>query len=196
MTGLDPSTALMGEARRLDREAGIAVQYMVGTAEQTGLSAASLDGVSAGQCWHWFDRAAAGHELHRVLSPGGWLVIAHFDWLPLSGNVVEATEALIKAHNPGWQMDGGTGIYPQWPRDVNEAGFTNIETFSFDVMVPYTHEAWRGRIRASAGIAASLSPKQVAAFDEAHCRMLERQFADDPLGVPHRVFAVVCWKAE
>lgn len=195
VTGLDPSAALMVEAQRLDNEAGVTVRYMVGTAEQTELSDASFEGVSAGQCWHWFDRAAAARELRRVLIPSGWLVIAHFDWLPLSGNVVEATEALIKAHNSDWQMGGGTGIYPQWPRDVSEAGFTKVETFSFDVMVPYTHEAWRGRIRASAGIAASLSPEKVAAFDEAHRRMLDEQFADVPLGVPHRVFAVVCWKA-
>jgi hypothetical protein len=62
-------------------------------------------------------------------------------------------------------------------------------------MIPYTHEAWRGRIRASAGIAASLPPEQVAAFDRAHHRMLEEHFTADPLGIPHRVFAVVCWKA-
>ncbi len=194
VTGLDPSTALMAEAQRLDEEAGVAVTYLVGKAEQTGLSAASFDGVSAGQCWHWFDRAAAARELHRVLIPGGWLVIAYFNWLPLAGNVVEATEALIKTHNPNWQMGGGTGILPLWPRDVGEAGFTNIETFSFDVMAPYTHEAWSGSVRARAGVAASLPPEQVAAFDEAHRRMLEERFPADPLGVPHRVFAVVCWK--
>jgi ubiquinone/menaquinone biosynthesis C-methylase UbiE len=73
VTGLDPSKALMAEAQRLDREAGVVVNYIVGTAENTGLSNATFDGVSAGQCWHWFDRAAAARELHRVLIPGGWL---------------------------------------------------------------------------------------------------------------------------
>ena len=43
---------------------------------------------------------SAALEARRLLAPSGRLVIAHFDWLPLPGNVVEATEALIKAHNP------------------------------------------------------------------------------------------------
>jgi hypothetical protein len=42
--------------------------------------------------WPWF----GGH----ILKPGGKLVIAHFDWLPLTGNVVEATEELILQYNP------------------------------------------------------------------------------------------------
>ena len=51
-------------------------------------------------------------------------------------------------------------------RDMAVAGFKNIETFSFDLDSIYTHEAWRGRIRASAGVGASLAPEAVAAFDD------------------------------
>ncbi len=48
VTGLDPSSALVDEARRLDAEAGISVDYVVGTAEDTGLSARSFHLVVAG----------------------------------------------------------------------------------------------------------------------------------------------------
>lgn len=54
------------------------------------------------------------------------------------------------------------------------------------------HRAWRGRIRASAGVAASLPPEQVSQFDAGLGRLLRQQFPDDPLEVPHRVFAVIC----
>ena len=70
-------------------------------------------------------------------------------------------------------------------------GFENIETFSFDLPVLYSHIAWRGRIRASAGVAASLAPDQVAQFDAELKALLAIQFPTDPLQVPHRVFAVV-----
>lgn len=192
VTGLDLSSELVAEARRLDREAGVETRYVVARAEETGLEAAAFDGVSAGQCWHWFDRPRAAAEVRRLLVPGGWLVIAHFDWLPLPGNVVEATEALILAHNPDWAMDGGCGIYPAWPADAAIAGFRDIETFSFDLDVPYSHEAWRGRIRASAGVAASLPRDAVARFDAEHAALLAERFPDDPLAVPHRCFALVC----
>jgi SAM-dependent methyltransferase len=192
VTGLDPSVALLDAAAELDREVGVYVRYVTASAERTGLADASFDVVSAGQCWHWFDRPRAAHEVRRLLVPRGWLVIAHFDWLPLPGNVVTATEQLIERHNPAWPLGGGLGIYPAWLHDVAVAGFSDIESFSFDVAVPYTHAAWRGRIRASAGVAASLPPERVRTFDDDLRALLAAQFPREPLQVPHRVFAVVC----
>lgn len=190
VTGVDPAAALLDEAAVLDREADVSVRYRTGTAETLSEPDAVLDLVTAGQCWHWFDQPKAAREIARVLKPGGRILIAHFDWLPQTGDVVEATEALILGHNPAWTMAGGNGIYPQWLRDLADTGFSRIETFSFDLDVPYSHAAWRGRIRASAGIKASLSPQAIEAFDDALATLLAGHFPDDPLQVPHRVWAV------
>ncbi|MCB0062524.1 MAG: class I SAM-dependent methyltransferase, partial [Caldilineaceae bacterium] len=121
--GIDPAAAMLAEARRLADAVALTIDFRLGKAEATGLPAQSADVVSAGQCWHWFDRPAAAAEVARILRPSGKVVIAHFDWLPLAGNVVAATEALIEEHNPAWHLGGGTGIYPQWLRDLGEAGF-------------------------------------------------------------------------
>ncbi len=172
----------------MDREAGVSVDYRVGSAEALQAADASLELVTAGQCWHWFDRPKAAREAARVLAPGGRIVIGHFDWLPLAGNVVEATEALILDFNPSWALAGGSGLYPGWLRDLDEAGFTRLETFSFDLDVPYSHEGWRGRIRASAGIKASLSPEETARFDAALAERLAERFPQDPLAIPHRIW--------
>jgi SAM-dependent methyltransferase len=192
VTGLDLSPELMREAQRLDQRAGAAVRYIAGRAEKTGLLSASFDVVTAGQCWHWFERAKAAAEARRVLKPNGVLVIAHFDWLPLPGNVVEATERLILAHNSAWSFAGGTGIHDRWLTDVAIAGFESIETFSFDVDVPYSHEAWRGRIRASAGVTASLPLDAVTRIDQELAAILADRFPIEPLAVPHRVWALTC----
>ncbi|MBL6752421.1 MAG: methyltransferase domain-containing protein [Nevskia sp.] len=191
VTGLDVAPQLLEQARVLDRSAGLSVEYRVARAETTGLPDRHFDVVSAGQCWHWFDRPAAAAEVRRLLRPGGRVVIAHFDWLPLPGNVVAATEALILKHNSAWGMAGGSGTYPRWFTDLALAGFTGLESFSFDQAVTYTHEAWRGRIRASAGVAASLPPERVITFDQEHRAMLDSRFPEDPLQVPHRVFALI-----
>jgi SAM-dependent methyltransferase len=187
---VDLAQQLIEQAEALDRSAGVEVTYRVAPAEDTGLPSSSFDVYAAGQCWHWFDRHRAATEVNRLLRPSGWLVICHFDWLPLRGNIVEATETLIEAHNPDWSMGGGTGIHPRWTVDVAEAGFVDIETFSFDVVVPYTHDAWRGRVRASAGVGGSLHADDVRDFDQALGDLLAQGFAD-PLAVPHRVWALV-----
>ncbi|MEM7439585.1 MAG: class I SAM-dependent methyltransferase [Pseudomonadota bacterium] len=194
VTAVDPADDLMKEASRLDKAAGVDVTYLTGKAEALPMEDAAFDLAIAGQCWHWFDRPRAGAELSRVLRPGGRAVIAHFDWLPLPGSVVEATEALILRHNPAWAMGGGTGIYPAWLGDLAAAGFEDVETFSFDIDQPYTHVAWRGRIRASAGVAASLDAAGVDAFDADLAALLADQFPADPLSVPHRVWAVTACK--
>lgn len=78
VTGLDPSISLTEEAKRLDQEAQVSVQYVTAKAEQTGLPDASFDVVTAGQCWHWFDRSKAAQEVRRLLVPNGQLVIRHY----------------------------------------------------------------------------------------------------------------------
>ena len=163
------------------------IDFREGRAEALPLADGAVDVVAAGQCWHWFDRPRAAAEARRVLGPGGRVVIAHFDWIPQPGSVVEAAEALVQAHNPEWRFAGGTGLYPRWLADLTGAGFVDLETASFDVAVTYSHEAWRGRIRASAGVAASLPPDAVARFDAAHAAMLAARFPD-PVEAPHRVW--------
>jgi SAM-dependent methyltransferase len=190
VTGVDPAAALLDKARLLDARAGVEVRYLVGAAERTGLADDSADVVSAGQCRHWFRPAETTAEVRRLLRPGGSVVIAHVDWLPVSGNVVAATEALILRHNPAWTLAGGTGLYPRRLTDLRLGGFTGIETFSFDLDVPYSHLDWVGRIRASDGVTASLDPAAVGVFSAELTALLADRFPGDPLLVPHRVWAV------
>lgn len=189
--GVDISLELITEARELDRLAGVNVEYLVSRAEATQIPNASVDMVTAAQCWHWFDREIAAEEAFRVLTPGGQILIVHFDWLPLPGNVVSATEMLIQKFNPSWEMGGGTGLYPGWLTDLAVAGFQRLETFSFDVTVMFNHSSWRGRIRASAGVGASLPLDKIVLFDEQLGQLLQINFPGEPLEVPHRVFSVI-----
>jgi SAM-dependent methyltransferase len=184
---------MLDQAQRLADEAGLAIDWVQASAEATGLPPASFDIVIAGQCWHWFDKPRATAEAKRLLKPNGLLAIAHFDWLPLPGNMVTATERLIEAHNPNWTLGGGTGRYPQWARAVEDAGFDGIEIFEYELDVPYSHEAWRGRIRASAGVGGSLAPDAVQRFDDDLKSLLTKDFPGDPLAVPHRVWAMTAY---
>jgi SAM-dependent methyltransferase len=205
--GVDISAQLLEQAKDICVQENLEIDFRFAKAEETGLPDNSYDVVSAGQCWHWFERPKAAAEVKRILKPQGRALIAHFDWLPLAGNVVDVTEKLIQKFNPSWYDRFGdkTGLYPDWFRDLGEAGFANIQSFSFDLDVPYTMDAWRGRIRASSGVGASLSDEEVGRFDSELKSLLEGaeqvEFKSEAgsylaLSIPHRVFVVHAVKAE
>lgn len=191
VTGLDPSAELIAQAQELDAEAGVTTAYLRSRIEDNDLPDASFDVITAGQCWHWFEQPAAALACARLLRPGGLMLCTHFDWLPWPGTVVEATEHLILEHNPAWRGHSGHGIHYKEFADLTAAGFKSLQSFSYDEDVVYSHEAWRGRIRASAGVAASLAPEAVRAFDAAHAKLLATRFNKDPMSIPHRVFALI-----
>jgi SAM-dependent methyltransferase len=189
VTGLDIAPDMMDAAKALDAVLGLAIEYVIGKAEETGLPSESFDLVTAACCWHWFDRPKASAEILRLLKPGGWLVICAQNWFPLGGNVVARTEAILQRHNPKWPFGGLDGMTPDAVRDLRTAGFQSIESFSVDFEIPYSHEGWRGRMRASAGVSGSLAPEQVKAFDDELAAMLARDFPRQPLQVTHCLYA-------
>ncbi|MCM2990057.1 class I SAM-dependent methyltransferase [Bacillus safensis] len=191
VTGVDISKELIIEAKKIAEEKGLNIKYVNSTAESLPFKENQFDTVTAAQCWHWFDKEKVLQEINRVLKIDGKLVIIHLDWLPLKENVVAKTEELIISFNPSWSGGGGNGMYPAWLTQVSEAGYREIETFTFDLNVNFSHQAWRGRIRASAGVGASLSDKDVKIFDEKLKSLLEKDFSET-LIIPHRVFCLVC----
>jgi hypothetical protein len=170
-------------AKDLDLPLGI----IEGVAEDTREPAASYELITVAQAWWWFDPVKTLAEANRLLVGGGRMLIASFCYLPLPGSIAEQSEALVLKHNPGWGAAGCQGIFPEQATQLAVAGFTSIETISYDVLVPFTHEAWRGRMRACNGVAASLPESVVLAFDQ-ELGCLLASHCPDPFSVHHRIF--------
>jgi ubiquinone/menaquinone biosynthesis C-methylase UbiE len=190
--GIDPSPEMLAQAAELARAEQVSVDYVRAWAEATGLADACCDVVCAGQCWHWFDRPRAAAEVARVLRPGGFALIACFTYLSEPGTVGAVTEALVLRHNPSWPLAGSDGRAPWFAEDLTEQGLRHSDTFSFDLDVTMTHEAWRGRLRACNGIM-TLPPDRIAAFDHDLTELLGRDYPN-PIEVPHRLFGIVSRK--
>lgn len=189
VVGLDPSPGMLAQAARLAAEASLDTTWICAHAEETGLPEGSFDAVSAGQCFHWFDRPRAAAECHRVLRPGGRIVVAYFSYLPDPGSLAEATEALVLKYNRTWGWAGDDGRYFEALTDLEQAGFEHLETFDSVMPVAFTHEAWRGRFRACNGVLTQ-PLATIAAFDGELKQLLAERFSE-PLLVDHRLWAIV-----
>ena len=69
-----------------------------GTAEETGLETASVDFVTAGRAFHWFDTNRARPEFQRILRPGGWVVLATNSRVRDESPQSLAYEAVLREH--------------------------------------------------------------------------------------------------
>ena len=73
-----------------------------GTAEATTLPGASVDFVTAGQAFHWFDPPAARREAIRILRPQGWCVLVWNVRRTDSTPFLAGYEQLLHEYAPGY----------------------------------------------------------------------------------------------
>lgn len=72
--GVEPNDEMRGAAERLLSHSP-RFHSVNGTAEATTLPDHSVDLVVAGQAFHWFDQTRVRREFHRILKPGGQVVL-------------------------------------------------------------------------------------------------------------------------
>jgi SAM-dependent methyltransferase len=141
------------EPNREMREAG--EQFLTGfpkfasmdaRAEHTGLADSSVDLVTAGQAFHWFDAGAAREEFRRILRDPKWVALI-WNEREVTGGFLQGYERLLHRYAPdysrvdhrqigGHQMDEFFGE-GNWKL----ATFDNVQEFDLDGV--------RGRLRSS-----------------------------------------------
>jgi len=190
VVGLDVDSRMLEAAGEMALVDGVEVDWVEAPAESTGLPDGSFDSIVAGQSWHWFSQDEATAEVGRLLAPDGRFAVCGFDWLPLPDTVPGATEALIEAYNPAWDLGGIRNYEPSLLPLFDRVGFKVLVTFRFDLDVVYAESAWRRRIAASAGIV-NLPHEEAAAFDRELAAMLAQRFPGPDVHTTHRVWAIV-----
>ncbi|MCY9528912.1 class I SAM-dependent methyltransferase [Paenibacillus alvei] len=74
-----------------------------GAAEETGLPDHSVDHIVCAQAFHWFDRAAARAEFHRILKPGGKVVLIWNSRLQQGTSFLEEYEQLLQRYGTDYE---------------------------------------------------------------------------------------------
>ena len=76
-----------------------------GRAEATTLAEGSVDFVTVGQAFHWFDPAAARAEFRRILTPPGWVVLVWNERLVTPGFLTEYEDLLQRLSTDYGRVD-------------------------------------------------------------------------------------------
>ena len=172
VTGVDIAANQIAAARALAAQQGLDVAFQVCPAEAIDFPDASFDVISSGSSWLYFDASVMIPKVLRLLTAEGGLVLTHLLWLAHKDPIALGSEELVLKYNPDWGGAGYKGTMPpvaEWARE-----HFNLRTFhAMEEPLEFTREAWQGRIRASRGIGASLSPDDVEKFDAEHGKLLE-----------------------
>jgi SAM-dependent methyltransferase len=132
------------------------VQVMGGTAEQLPLGDASADVVTAAQAFHWFDHARALPELHRVLRPGGFLVLI-WNSRDMADPLQRALEELLAPlrEDAPYQLGGA------WRKPLEASGlFAPAEEAQFRIEQQLTRGGVRERVASTSFVAAMEPPER------------------------------------
>jgi SAM-dependent methyltransferase len=109
-----------------------------GTAEATGLPDRSVQFVTAGQAFHWFDPDKARVEFTRILERGGWAVLVWNDRRTDSTPFLREYEELIRRNAPEYervthkQLGGDDMSRLFGPGGYRTASFPNHQVFDFE----------------------------------------------------------------
>jgi SAM-dependent methyltransferase len=132
---IEPGAPMLAQLRATVPEA----EAHEAPAESIPLPDGSADAAFAGQAYHWFDREQALPELHRVLNPGGGLVLLWNWWDERDPLQRELGELIGYAgHSPGpkEELPGDP-----WFRDVGRTVVDTVQESSPEALVNYLSTA-------------------------------------------------------
>ncbi len=135
---VEPNDGMRHAAERL--LSGCAgLESVAGTAEATNLPENSVDLISVGQAFHWFDPAAARVEFGRVLKKGGNVVLVWNARRKSGGPFLEAYERLLDAYATDYaEVDHEKRASPEQihtffaPNPIQAATFKNRQVLDLD----------------------------------------------------------------
>lgn len=136
IVGVDASTSMLARAPR-----DATVTYLAGEAEALPIARGAVDLVTVASAFHWLERGAFLAEAHRVLVPGGWLVVYDNYFAAQMIGVEPATDAYAT-----WNRERFLARFPTPPRpqvalgpdDAARHGFRLIDQQRYDNSVDFS----------------------------------------------------------
>lgn len=173
------NSVLAVEPNREMREAGERLlkayanfKSVEGTAEATTLDDESVDFVTAGQSFHWFERERARAEFLRILKPEGWTVLVWNERRTDTTPFLVAYEKLLLDYGTDYQTVNHTNIDESIIEDFFRPASFQVKIF--ENRQGFDFESLRGRLLSS-----SYTPEAGHPNHAPMLRELERIFREN-----------------
>lgn len=135
--GIEPNKEMRIEAERLLLSYSKFISIPA-TAENTTLPPNSVNFVTAGQAFHWFDVAKAREEFARILKSQGWIILVWNTRREDTTPFLKAYEQLLRTYCEDYlnvrhkrpELDPNAAFFQEW--DHNLATFDNRQMFDFE----------------------------------------------------------------
>lgn len=118
-----------------------------GAAEATKLADGSVDFVTAGQAFHWFDRAGARREFLRILKPGGWTALVWNERRTDTTPFLIAYEKMLIEYGTDYEAVNHTQINDRVVEEFFAPGDFRLKIFQ--TRQAFDFESLRGRLLSS-----------------------------------------------
>ena len=140
--GIEPNTAMRSAAETLlKRYPGF--RSVDGSAERTTLPEASVDLITAGQAFHWFDRPKSRIEFSRILKASGFVILIWNDRRLASTSFLSAFEELLQKYGTDYQQVSGRNATEEIAEFFSPGGFA-VRTF--ENLQQFDFESLKGRV--------------------------------------------------
>ncbi|HEX9006500.1 MAG TPA: class I SAM-dependent methyltransferase [Bacteroidota bacterium] len=165
--GVEPNEPMRRKAEAVLADYG-RFHSIAGQAEATGLPEASIDLIVSAQAFHWFDRARARAEFHRIASPGGFILLIWND-RRLESGFEQAYEEFLLRYGTDYSMVKRIHV----PEEEVRAWFDPVPVKSYLLQSEQVLDeaALRGRVLSS-----SYMPTETHSGYPAMAAALERLF--------------------
>lgn len=95
------------------------------------------------------------------------------EWLPFEDKIAGESEKLVLKYNPDWSGKGST-IQPITIPEIYNEKFDLVYHSEYPLKVYFTREGWNGRMKSCRGIGASLTPDEIALWENEHMSLLSK----------------------
>lgn len=180
-TGADISENQIAQAKRLSE--GMDISYVVSPTEELSFPDASFDVITACQCFWYFKHEQTAPNFHRMLKPGGHLLVLYMAWLPFEDPIAGASEDLVLKYSPTWTGKEET-VHPISISSAYDPYFKLVHHEEYRLPVHFNRDTWNGRLKACRGVGASLSEPEIASWEKEH-RALLSKIAPEEFDVLH-----------